>query len=331
MTTRIKMIIVAVAVVLLGGVAVGYTTLASRKNTGNSAAAAGLPAAADLPAGATGRQLLALSSHGFLTSLNTGATDSSRTETTVRCDRSHAAAGTVACLRPNATFTAYQLVVLDRELREQRTLPLPGLPNRLRVSASGRMIAWTMFIDGETYAGSAFSTRAGVLDLTTAAVTESLEDFAITLDGQPYRAADVNFWGITFGADDNRFYATMATAGKRYLVEGDYAARTVRTLKQNVECPGLSPDGTRVAFKQAINADPYQGWRLSVLDLATLRVTELAETRNVDDQAVWLDNDTVGYSLQRPDGTNDTWVVPADGTGTPSLLAPDTGSPAVLG
>jgi hypothetical protein len=329
-TTRAKVIVVAVAVVLLGGVAVGYTTLAGRKNTANSAASAGLPAAADLPT-ATTRQLLVLSSHGFLTSLNTDASNSSRTETTVRCDRSHAAAGTVACLRPNATYSAYQLIVLDRELHEQRTLPLPGLPNRLRVSASGRMIAWTMFIDGETYAGSAFSTRAGILDMTTAAVTGSLEDFAITLNGQPYRAADVNFWGITFGADDNRFYATMATAGKRYLVEGDYAARTVRTLKQNVECPQLSPDGTRVAFKQAINADPYQGWRLSVLDLATLRVTELAETRNVDDQAIWLDNETVGYSLQRADGINDTWVVPANGGGAPSLLTPDAGSPAVLG
>lgn len=325
MTTRIKVIVMAVAVVLLGGVAVGYITLASRKNTGDSAAAADLPAATT-----TGRQLLALSSHGFLTSVNTEATSSSRIETDVRCDRSHAAAGTVACLRPNATYSAYQLVVLDRELREQRTLPVPGLPNRLRVSASGRMVAWTMFIDGETYAGSAFSTRAGVLDMTTAAVTGSLEDFAITLNGQPYRAADVNFWGITFGADDNHFYATMATAGKRYLVEGDYAARTVRTLKQNVECPELSPDGTRLVFKQAINADPYQGWRLSVLDLAKLQVTELAEARSVDDQAIWLDNDTVGYTLQRSDGINDIWVVPADGGGAPSVLTPDAGSPAVL-
>jgi hypothetical protein len=322
-TARIKVIILVVAVALLGAVAVGYTALGGRRD--QSTAVTGLPS------GATGRQLLVLSSGGYLTSANTDPTNASRNQTTVRCDRSSAAVGTVACLRPNATFSAYQLVVMDRELHELRTLPLPGLANRLRVSPSGRMVAWTMFVDGETYAGSAFSTRTGVLDTRSGTVTPSLEDFAITLSGRPYRAADVNFWGITFGADDNRFYATMATGGKRYLVEGDYAARTMRTIKENVECPSLSPDGTRVAFKQAIGGDPAKGWRLSVLELATLRVTESAEVRSVDDQGIWLDNDTVGYSLQRPDGLNDTWLVRADGGGVPSLLMPDAGSPAVLG
>ena len=61
----------------------------------------------------------------------------------------------------------------------------------------------------------------------------------------------------------------MSTAGHRYLVAGDFAAHTVRTLRENVECPSLSPDGTRVAFKSAVDGDPAKGWRLSVLDLAT--------------------------------------------------------------
>ena len=32
--------------------------------------------------------------------------------------------------------------------------------------------------------------------------------------GGRYRAVDVNFWGVTFTADDNRFYATMSTGGQ---------------------------------------------------------------------------------------------------------------------
>jgi len=64
------------------------------------------------------------------------------------------------------------------------------------------------------------------------------------------------------------------------------------------------------------------------LDLDTLRITHLAETRSVDDQAIWLDGATVAYSLQRPDGTNDVWAVPADGTGTPRVLVQAANSPA---
>ena len=87
----------------------------------------------------------------------------------------------------------------------------------------------------------------------------------------------------------------MHTDGRRYLVEGDFAAKTVRTLREWVECPSLSPDGTRIAFKEAVDGNPRKGWRLSVLDLATMRVTHTREARSVDDQAAWLDNDTILY------------------------------------
>ena len=36
----------------------------------------------------------------------------------------------------------------------------------------------------------------------------------------PVTAVDVNFWGVTFARDSDRFYATMATGGKTYLIEG---------------------------------------------------------------------------------------------------------------
>ncbi|MEK8106998.1 hypothetical protein NKG94_21030 [Micromonospora sp. M12] len=111
---------------------------------------------------------------------------------------------------------------------------------------------------------------------------------------------------------------------------GDLAARRVETLKENVECPSLSPDGSRVAFKEAVDADPTKGWRLSVLDLATLRVTATAETRSVDDQAAWLDGETMAYTLRKDDGQPDVWSIRADGSGTPKLVIPGAESPSPL-
>jgi Tol biopolymer transport system component len=122
----------------------------------------------------------------------------------------------------------------------------------------------------------------------------------------------------------------MSTAGHRYLVAGDVAAATVRTLADNVECPSLSPDGTRIAFKEAIGGNPLKGWRLSVLDLATRARRPLAETRSVDDQAAWFDNHTVMYALRRTTKASDVWSVPADGTGHAALLIADAESPSAL-
>ena len=49
-----------------------------------------------------------------------------------------------------------------------------------------------------------------------------------------------------------------------------------------------------------------------------VRETQLAETRSVDDQAEWLDDDTVLYGL---DGA--VAVIPADGSGQPTGPSPE--------
>ena len=112
----------------------------------------------------------------------------------------------------------------------------------------------------------------------------------------------------------------MATGGKTYLIEGSIAARTARVLHENVECPSLSPDGTRLAYKSRTGSKS-RPWRLTVLDLDTMRETPLAEERSVDDQAEWLDDDNVLYGI---DG--DTYVVPADGSGAPRSFIADADS-----
>lgn len=247
----------------------------------------------------------------------------------MECVRVYAAAGTGICLHPDSPW-AYSVTVLDSALAVRKSQAIPGLPNRARVSASGRMVAWTTFVGGDSYTAAGFSTRTGILDTATGTSISTLEDFAITLDGKPYKNIDVNFWGVTFAADDNRFFATLATGGNRYLVEGDFAGREVRTLRSNVECPSLSPDGTRIAFKQAVNGDPQQGWRLSVLDLASGKAENLAETRSIDDQAAWLDNTTIAYTVRDSAGDPSVWSASADGRGAPKLLANNAESPATL-
>ncbi len=190
-----------------------------------------------------------------------------------------------------------------REIRHS----LPGVPSRLQVSPSGRMVSWTVFVSGDSYNTTGFSTRTGLLDTSTEELRKSIEDIPLTIDGQRYYAPDLNFWGVTFTADDSRFYATAASRGRTHLITADYRTWEAKALRDNVECPSLSPDGTRLAFKKRVSPGP---WRLHVLDLATMAETPLAETRSIDDQAVWPDDHTVAYQHE-----GRTWTVPADGSG----------------
>jgi hypothetical protein len=324
---RARIVVAVLASVALLAGAIAYVLVAARRDARPANAAAG-----HVDAG-PGERLLVRStapdSYGRVVSVEREAAAGARTISGVDCDRVYAAAGAVICLRPDGPLATYQLAVLDAGLHVRDTYPLVGVPNRARVSPSGHVLAWTVFVTGDSYNGGRFSTRVGMLNTATGETVDTLETFAITRDGRPYRAADVNFWGVTF-ADDQRFYATMSTAGRRYLVSGDVAARTVRTLASDVECPSLSPDGTRLVFKQAIGGDPAKGWRLTVLDLASMARTPLAETRSVDDQAAWFDERTVMYAVRRGTRDADVWSVPASGGGRPTLLVPDAESPVAL-
>lgn len=142
-------------------------------------------------------------------------------------------------------------------------------------------------------------------------------------DGVRFQNRNFNFWGVTFARGD-RFYATLASGKKTYLLQGSLRARRLRVLRERLECPSLSPDGTRIAFKRSVNG--HGAWRLYMLDLRTMRERPLAEKNLIDDQAEWVDNDHVAYRR-----AGSVWMVRADGRGRPQKQLSDASSPVVVG
>lgn len=250
------------------------------------------------------------------------------------CERVGYAAGRGICLTADrGLFTTYKAVFFDSALKATGTAKLQGSPSRTRVSPDGRVGAITVFALGgpHNYKDAGFATRTSIVDMATGNELGELEQFTTWRDGKRIKAADFNFWGVTFARDSNVFYATLRTAGTMYLVKGDLGLRSLTVLRDGVECPALSPDNRLIAFKKRVGpaADP---WRLYVLDLATLTERPIAaETRSVDDQLEWLDDAHVLYGLPNPSrpSSHDVWVAPVDG-GVARAFLPDAESPIVV-
>ena len=120
-----------------------------------------------------------------------------------------------------------------------------------------------------------------------------------------------------------QFYATHGTGSHHYLVRGDALTQHATVLRDGVECPSLSPDGKRLAFKARVGK-PFQ-WRFHVLDLKSGRETALEETRSVDDQIAWLDDSRLAYGVDE-----EVMEVPADGSSPPRRLMTGVTNPNVV-
>jgi hypothetical protein len=260
------------------------------------------------------------------------APDEARYLTPLQCDRVYYAGSRGLCLSAatdRAGTPSYVARVFDEHFAELHTMTLTGAPSRTRLSPDGRRAAFTVFDEGHSYADGVFSTRTTIVDAMEGTAIGELESWAVTRDGAPFKNRDFNFWGVTFAPDGNTFYATLRTQGSAYLIEGDVDARTARVLMQGAECPSLSPDRSRIAFKKRLGGSGGW-WQLSLYDLSSHGVRALAgDTESVDDQVEWLDASNLIYFRPNSDG-NIIWRLPADSGGAPQPFVREGFSPAVV-
>ncbi|BCJ57092.1 hypothetical protein [Micromonospora endophytica] len=337
LSPRLRLAVLAVVLLTAAGGASGYVWQSRQRQPVVQAAGADAPPRADLAAVRAVPHVVFRNTelgpdYGRVAMVALAQPAASRAVTPVSCDRVYATRNDAVCVAAErGLVTTSRAHLLGPDWTPRRELPVVGLPSRARLSRDGSLVATTTFVHGDSYASPGqFSTRT-VVTRADAEVVGDLERFDLVVDGRAVTAVDRNVWGVTF-ADDDRFFATAASGGKTWLVEGSLSARRLTALREDVECPSLSPDRTRIAFKRRGDL-PAGRWQLAVYELASGTETLLAETRSVDDQVEWLDDRSVLYGLPRGrpgTASSDVWSVPADGRGTPALLIPDAWSPAVV-
>lgn len=325
------LVAVAVACAVAGG---GYVALAALTADGTTSdarpalvvdprGAAAVPAGGELLVRAVDYDNERLNGRLYRTPLAAGAEPQRAGE--LACERVHQnAAGDGLCLAAKRHGFDYEAVVYGPGQQPRHRFTVPGVPDRARVSPDGRYAGFTTFLSGHTYSAGvrSFETRTAIVDMRSGRELFDLHELEVTRDGERFERADANLWGVTFAGGD-RFYATLGSGGRHYLIEGRVGTRTARVIADRVECPSLSPDGTRIAYKRRIGKQDR--WRLHVRDLRGGRDVALAERRSIDDQPEWLGDDTIVYSDDRA-----VYAVPADGSGRPHRLVARASSPVGL-
>jgi hypothetical protein len=164
-----------------------------------------------------------------------------RTFAPLVCERVYAAAGRGLCLTGEDGLTGprFKVAEFDAGFRVRHELTVSGLLSRARVSADGRYGSVTGFVTGHSYAdGNQFSTTTTLIDMAHGGKLADLEQLRVTHDARAVTAQDRNFWGVTFARDSDRFYATMRTGGRTYLIEG--------SIRVDPESARRSPSRTRI-------------------------------------------------------------------------------------
>ena len=257
-----------------------------------------------------------------------------RTIGSAPCDRVYSVGTGLVCLSTNRGLaTTFGATLYGANWQQLHSWSLSGIPSRARASRDGTLVATTVFVTGHSYAGTGSSTETVIRSVAGPAKDENLEQFALIVNGGQVTATDRNIWGVTFvPGQPDAFYATAASSGLHWLVRGSISNRTLTAVHDGVECPSISPDGTRIAFKKNTGSGLKPHWKIAILDMATGGETILSEGRSVDDQIEWIDNKSLLYGMSRDGeaGDSDIWRITADAGGQPELYIEHAWSPSVV-
>lgn len=204
-------------------------------------------------------------------------------------------------------------------------------PSRAAVSPDGSVVAWTGFTRGHSYLDPGeFATLTQLISVERRVAADLETNFTTYEGDRIVRNADRNYWGVSF-VDNDHFFATVGFEDTTAIVEGHVSNSTLEIVFDNATCPEVSPDGTIVVAKE-MRDDRFQ---LVAIDVASGDRRDLDETRSVDDQVEWVDEDTIVYALPNDEaGTAaepvfDIWALDIAPGSAPRLLVPFADSPAV--
>lgn len=203
-------------------------------------------------------------------------------------------------------------------------------PSRAAVSPDGTVVAWTGFSLGHSYlAAGEFATTTQLISVDRSIGANLEEVFTTYVDGELLDDPTRNYWGVTF-VDSDHFYATLGTSSGTSIIEGRVSNSRIDVVYENATCPEVSPDGLTIVAKEK-RGDKFQ---VIAIDTETGARRDLGETRSVDDQVEWADQDTILYALPNPDeGTDaqpvfDVWALDVTPGAEPRLIIPFADSPA---
>ena len=258
--------------------------------------------------------------------------DGERIITELKCTRIDLNSTSGLCLnKPENPLGSGHGLLLDTQLLSLGKFTVTD-PSRAAVSPDGSLVAWTGFTEGHDYGEvGEFSTLTQIINIERGLAVDLEQDFQVIIDGEVDRSIDHNFWGVTF-LNNDVFYATLGTSDSMYIVEGSTSRGTVEAKFENASCPEVSPDGLTIVAKEQ-RGDQFQ---LVAIDVATGTRRDLGETRSVDDQVEWLDNDSILYAIVNEDeGTEaqpayDVYVLNTAPGASPRLLIPFADSPAAV-
>lgn len=323
--------LLAVIAVLALGAAGLYTYQAFTRYQQRTTGASAAEVSQVLPAGDTiiVRNTATGTGYGMLATVSAADPDGARVLDQRACDRVYASGPVTSCLRTvRGVPTTFEMDMLDSQGKLVETAPLSGLPSRTRVSPGG-LIATTAFVTGHSYATDGFSTQT---EIRSSDGTDygNLENYTLMVNGKELTAVDRNVWGVSF-VDEDRFYATAASGGKTWLMKGSIKARAMSSVIQNAECPSVSPNKDKVAYKKRSPRLGPVHWDIAVLDLATGKETSIPLDDGFDDQLEWLDNDTLLFGQPRAGevGDSDIYKVRAQKNAVPELFIEHAWSPSV--